>query len=234
MVISGGLASAQPSTPIPIDLPTATPTQLADTETPTRTPTSAGPALVQALTEGTNVRSGPDINNERVGQIGPTETYAVRGRRFQWLQIEFDDSPNGIGWVHQSVVTIIGDAEAIPDLSQQDVPAVDANFAAQQETLIAITSTPGAVETLNAEATANPAVTQAAQPLATGTPVVASPGFLPTFTYPPFTNTPLPIGELTEPREVAVGGSSVPPVAPILGLIGLGGLGIFVSLLRRG
>ncbi len=228
------------STPVPVILPTGTATLSPPTQTPTVTPTSQGPAVVEALTAQTNVRSQPDINSERVGQINPGQTYAVVGRYFEWYQLDYPDNPSGsnIGWIHQSVVQLIGDVNLIPNLDPNQIPTENPAVAGQQETQLAITATPGIFQTQTLQALITPTgvftvegqLPPDSQPIAGTT----DPQFLPTFTFPPFTDTPLPIADLTTPRSTAASGSAMPPIAPIAGLIGLGGLGLLVSLLRRG
>lgn len=233
-----GTAAQQPtSTPVPINLPSATPTNPPPTQTATVTPTSQGPAVVEALTPQTNVRSQPDINSERVGQISPGQTYGVIGRYFEWLQINYTDNPSGsnIGWVHESVVQIIGDAALIPNLDPNQIPTENPEILSRQETQLAITSTPGIFQTLTVQAFITPTGVFTVEGQAGTTDPLAGtlqPGFLPTFTFPPFTDTPLPIADLTVRRTVTESGG-LPPIAPIMGLIGLGGIGLLVSLLRR-
>lgn len=232
------IAQQPTSTPVPVSLPSATPTNPPPTDTPTVTPTSQGPAVVEALTAQTNVRSQPDINSERVGQISPGQTFGVIGRYFEWLQINYPDNPSGsnIGWVHQSVVQVIGDEALIPNLAADEIPTENPVVLSERETQLAITATPGIFQTLTMQAFITPTglFTVEGQPGSTdplaGTP---QPGILPTFTFPPFTDTPLPIADLTVPRTVVDSGG-LPPIAPIMGLIGLGGIGLLISLLRRG
>jgi len=69
----------QQPTAVPLQFPTPTATAGPPTETPTRTPTALGRAVVEAISVDTNVRAGPDINENRVGQIQPGTQYPVLG-----------------------------------------------------------------------------------------------------------------------------------------------------------
>lgn len=239
LIPAHAIAQQPTTTPVPVILPTGTATISPPTETPTVTPTSQGPALVEALTEQTNVRSQPDINSERVGQINPGQTYAIVGRLFEWYQIDYPDNPSGsnVGWIHESVVQVIGDAALIPNLDPNQIPTENPESASRLETQLAVTSTPGIFQTQTAIAQITPTGVftvegQSNAPIA-GTPAPGS-QLLPTFTFPPFTDTPLPIADLTTPRNAAANDGTMPPIAPIAGLIGLGGIGLLISLLRRG
>ncbi|NDJ85678.1 MAG: hypothetical protein GYB66_07315, partial [Chloroflexi bacterium] len=57
---------------------------------------------------------------------------------------------------------------------------------------------------------------------------------LPTFTFPPFTNTPIPIAELqAPPSDSSSQDSALAPAIPVLGLFALGMLGLLISVFRR-
>ena len=143
-------------TPIQLQFPTPTATAGPPTETPTRTATSAGRPFVEAIQDATNVRAGPDINEDRVGQIYPGTRYAVLGKRFEWYWIEYPESPIGSAWVHNSVVTLSGDAALIPEVELDQIPTVDRLFIDQQGTAQAVQDTPGALATLTAQALITP------------------------------------------------------------------------------
>lgn len=215
-------------TPVQLQFPTPTATAGAPTASPTRTPTSAGRPYVEALADNTNVRAGPDINENRVGQIFPGTTYPILGRRFEWYWIEFPDSPSGTAWVHQSVVRVGGDTGQIPEIDLADVPTLDPAFAAAQQTADAITATPGAAATLTAQAQITPTGIFTPGPGDAPTLVPGQP--LPTFTFPPHTVTPIPIPRTNPPPSTNTG---IAPIVPILALGALGLMGLLVSLLRR-
>jgi hypothetical protein len=215
-------------TPVQLQLPTTTATPGPPTATPTRTPTSAGRPQVEALADGTNVRAGPDISETRLGQIYPGMTFAVLGKRFQWYWIEFPDSPNGTAWVHESVVRVLGEAGLIEEIDLESIPTVDAGFLAAQQTAEAITATPGAAATLTAQAQITPTGIFTAEP---GSGPVLAPGQpLPTFTFPPFTVTPVAFPR-TNPATTA--DTALAPIVFILALGALGMVGLLVSLMRR-
>ncbi len=225
--VHGSDGERQQPTAVPLQFPTPTATAGPPTETPTRTPTALGRAVVEAITADTNVRAGPDINDNRVGQIQPGTQYPVLGRRFNWFQIEYADSPTGTAWVYADVVTLTGDAATIPELELEDIPTVDPGFLAQQQTSEAIANTPGAAATLTAQVLITPTgiftVVPEDRTLAPGER-------LPTFTYPAYTPTPVAFPR-TNPPPVQGGG--IPPLVPILALGALGLMGLLVALLRR-
>lgn len=208
--------------------PTATPPP--PTGTATRTATPPGRPLVEAISNATNVRAGPDINDERLGQIYPGTSYAVIARRFDWYQIEFPDSPNGTGWVYKDVVTLTGDPATITELEEGDVSTVDPGFISIQQTVDYITATPGALMTLTAEAMITPTGVFTADPNAAPTLEPGAP--LPTYTPPPFTNTPIVIPN-TATADTADTGMGIPPIVPILALGALGLMGLLIGFLRR-
>lgn len=220
-------------TPAPVELPSNTPTATELPPTPTRTPTSQGRAFVEAKFPDANVRSGPGTDFDRLGVIQPGEQYFVIGRRFSWLQIEYPNSPTRTAWVFQDVVNINGDVNLIPDLNQADIPTIDPFLAAEAETLIAATQTPGGLLTLTAQADVS-----APQGIFTATPeatTTLAPGErLPTFTFPPFTNTPIPVDQFQAQTSVTVGEEEpFAPAIPVLGLIGVGIFGLLVGIFRR-
>ena len=222
----GGDVRQQP-TAVPLLFPTPTDTAGPPTETPTRTPTALGRPVVEAISEDTNVRAGPDINDDRVGQIQPGTQYPVLGKRFNWYQIEYADAPSGTAWVYSEVVHLTGDPGTIPELSLEDIPTVDPGFLGQQQTAEAIANTPGAAATLTAQVLITPTGIFTAAPEER----TLAPGErLPTFTYPPYTPTPVAFPR-TNPPPVQAGG--VPPLVPILALGALGLMGLLVALLRR-
>lgn len=230
----GAAYAQQPATPIPVVPPTATPTLLPPTNPPTRTPTSQGPASVTPLEGAANVRAQPDINAERLGQIQVGQNYAVLGKYFEWYQIQFPDSPSGIGWVHQSVVQVLGDPNTIPDLTQSGLPTEDPILASRRQTLEVITITPGGVFTLTAEAQITPT---GVFTLEGGAPNPNAPQaqnlILPTFTFPPTTPTPIDLNTISRPGQTDASSGGMPPIVPIAALIGLGSLGLLITGLRR-
>ncbi|MFP4324263.1 MAG: SH3 domain-containing protein [Anaerolineales bacterium] len=234
---------AQLPTPILVVPPTVTPTALPPTPEPSATATSEGPASARALNEGTNVRASPDITAERVGQAGPNESYPIVGRYFEWYQVQFPESPSGIGWMHQSVMEILGDELRIIDLSVDDVPTVDPSITNRQGTADAITQTPGGFLTATAQFfitpegvfTAAPGIGGAgnAGPSTGGNAPAFAGGSLPTYTFVNETPTPIDLTVLTERGAAPDGTGNLPPIAPIVGLVGVGLLGLLISALRR-
>ncbi|MCB9436052.1 MAG: SH3 domain-containing protein [Anaerolineales bacterium] len=235
-VASDASAQGAPTaTPGAVILPTSTWTPEPPPPTATRTPTDIGPALIEAKSADTNVRAGPGTDTAQIGKIQPGERYIVRGRRFEWLQIDYPLTPTRVGWVYLGVVNIIGDESKIPELGVDELPTIDPAELDAQGTLIAATLTPGGILALTAQASITP------QGIFTTTPdgeqqrrTLAPGEVLPTFTFPPFTNTPIPVEQLqAAPVTVDTGNSSFVPAIPILGLASLGLLGLFVAIFRR-
>lgn len=230
------------ATPVPIDLPSPLPfvTQaVIATEAPTGTPTPPGPVLLEALTEA-NVRAQPDTGAEKLGTIRAGSTYAIIGRYFRWFQFQYDQAPDGVGWVFDELVKIIGDESTIRDLTQDALPTIDPVIVAVTGTLGVITQTPGGILTATAQAGAISLPVQS--DTTNGQPSVVPPGnpvLLPTFTFPadvPLLQQP---GALDATPTLENEGLNVtlpnriPPIAPILVLGVLGVLGLFISSYRR-
>lgn len=220
------------STPASVNLPTNTPPPSSPTDLPTATATISGPITLEARSPDTNVRAEPDITANRLGVIQPGTAYVVLSRRFEWFQIRYPANSDQFGWVHESVVTISGDVAAIPELGEDQLPTPDQTIAARQETQMAAETIPGGVLTLTAQVFVTPEGIFTADVAPTST---LAPGQrLPTFTFPPFTNTPIRIEELREsPAAVQPNSSGFPPIVPMVGLGALGLLGLLVGILRR-
>lgn len=217
-------------TPVQVVLPTSNPTEaVLVTPTPTRTPTPEGPALAEALDGPTNVRSGPDVSEERLGQIMPGEFYPIIGKTAltQWYKIQYADTPGGVAWVYGQVVNITGDIENIPEIEVSTQPTVDVNSAVATQTIEALAQTPGALETATAVAFIAGVVIEDV----TLAPSETS-GPLPTFTAPA---EPISRSTAIAPfgNQPVVTGGGLPPIIPIVALGALGVLGFFIAFLRQ-
>lgn len=227
-------ADAQPQdTPVPLDFPTFTPLPGPPTETATRTPTSEGRPYIEALTEGTNVRAGPDINDPVLGKINPGTFYTVIGQRFDWFLIEYFEVPGGTAWVYSGVVALSGDESLIEVYDSVDtLPTSDPGLAAVQGTSAALTQTPGLDLTLTQQAQITPTGVLAEgdeAPVATAT---LAPGErLPTFTPP--ANTPTPVIIPSANPSTSGQTSGIPPLLPVMALGALGLMGLLVAIMRR-
>ncbi len=239
------------STPAPVFLPTATLPPTAGLPQPTLAPTFTPQAEVavslQAREEAgsVNVRADADPEADEVGRIVYGDFYPILGRYFRWLQISFDSSPSGVGWVYDELVEIVGDEASIPDLTQITIPTVDPSINAPTQTYEALLQTPGAFETVTAGArvleapSAANSVPGSINPQDVGAnPIVE---ILPTFTYPanlvgqvPTTNPLVESTAIGTSSSVpSTNGSSVAPILPIAILISAGLLGLLVSSIRR-
>lgn len=233
------MATAQNPTTVPLLIPTLTATAaISPTPAPNFVqPTAVAPhAVVESLhgkpgsgEPGANLRAAPDLKAEILGTIVPGQFYSVIGRSDDWLEIQYDQSTNGRAWVFKGVVNITGlDPNLIPTVGSNLVPSPNLTSAGEQQTLNAITLTPGGMQTLAAQRTAATGVfvqsddagTQAAD---------QSVGPLPTFTFPAaFVEATLPPHLTTVTNQ-----NGIPPIIPILALGGVGLLGLFISALRR-
>lgn len=228
------------STPVRIQIPdqAAPAVEIVTTPTITRTPTVA--AIMLSAKEGAgdvNVRAEPDIESDRLGSIRAGEFYPVLGRYFRWIQFQYDISPTGRGWVFDELVEITGNANAIPDLSQEALPTQDPAILAATQTQQVVTLTPGGILTTTAESRILPMPGGNVQMLPTSETGIQ---VLPTFTYPPdivaAAPTEVEVMEINTtspeapPFEVP---SNVPPILPIVALGAGGLLGLVVSSLRR-
>ncbi|MCD4687139.1 MAG: hypothetical protein K8S97_14520, partial [Anaerolineae bacterium] len=146
--------------------------------------------------------------------------------RFQWYFIEYPDAPAGNAWVHESVVTLGGDVAQITEL--EAIPTTAPEAVDAQQTIDAITLTPGLALTLTEQALITPTGAYTARPGEGPTHVPGQP--LPTFTPPPATPTPIPIPRENPPLETEGG---LAPIIPILILGALGLMGLLVSIMRR-
>lgn len=222
-------AQVETPTPVQLDFPDVSPTAPQLSATPTRTPTVVANNFVEAISDDTNVRSGPDINAEPIGRIYPGTQYRVIARRFDWYQIEFRESPTGSAWVYSGVVELTGNAADIPEVELDQIPTVDPGFLAAQQTAQFVRETPGGLATLTAAVEITPTGVFTAAP---GEVATLDPSAIPpTFTQPPYTNTPIVIPRGT-PATVGTPGG-LPPIVPILALAALGLMGLLVALLRR-
>lgn len=234
------------STPVRINIPTdaAPAIEIIVTSTVTRTPTPNAILLEAKESAGeVNVRAEADIESERVGTIRTGEFYPVLGRYFRWIQFQFESSPTGRGWIFDELVNIVGDTNAIPDLSQGPLPTADPLIEAVTQTQGAITQTPGGILTLTAESRILPVPGQA-ENLATGNGDqslnVEPASVLPTFTFPPDivavapTAIDVTLAPATSPEANPLSvPNRLPPLVPIILLGGMGLLGLAVSALRR-
>jgi hypothetical protein len=201
------------------------------TPTPTMTPP---PAVMLEAIDSANVRSKPDPSDDtnRLGTIHNGDFYPVIGRYYQWLQIQYTPSPDGRAWVFSELVTVSGDINIVPDLSQQPTATTDAALAAAT----AGTPLPGgatAISTDSREIAAPDGV------IGTINPTTQVQGtVLPTYTYPPdivaLAPTDPPPTATPPPDVLPISvNDGIPPIVPIIVLGGFGLLGLIISSLRR-
>lgn len=221
-------------TPLQIQLVTETPAAAAGAEsivvTATWTPTQVGPVVLQAL-DIANVRRLPSTDETQVGVIRSGEFYNVNGRYFDWFRLEYEASPDGLGWVYGELVEISGDEASIPEVDPYGT--TDQSAPASSD----VTVLPGVIESgILATATA-----QSGQPSSSNGALatVTSGAILPTFTYPPGLIRPQPTDAAFDQQDevfaetTTIPQTDLPPIAPILILGGLGLLGLALTSVRR-
>ena len=119
-------------------------------------------------------------------------------------------------------------AVVVVELELGDIPTSDPLLSAAEDTAEAITQTPGIAFTLTAQSFITPTGVFTAASGAGPTLVPGQP--LPTYTFPPYTPTPVPIPR-ANPAPVTESG--LPPIVPIVALGALGLMGLLVAVLRR-
>lgn len=250
-------------TPIQVQILTSTPLPLPENAvqtqpSPTPSVTVSNLVFLEAFSTA-NVRADAEPDAAILGVIEAGIQYPIVGRYFQWFQFRYDKSPNGRAWVHESVVTIVGDASLITDLTENPEATTDPLVAGATQTWEAITLTPGVVltATANARVIAGPVPAVVgdnagnASSSGQGSAVDGQP--LPTFTPPSefaVNETPVSfessaLAEVTEvaalasdtslgiPLPVSPTTGDIAPIVPIAILGSLGLLGLVVSSTRR-
>ncbi|MCS7062187.1 MAG: SH3 domain-containing protein, partial [Anaerolineae bacterium] len=83
-------------------------------------PTAISPQLPQAVlkagNEFVNVRAGPALTFNKLGEVKPGQRVTVRGKTADglWWQISWPDAPNGTGWVYADYLDLAGDVNNLP------------------------------------------------------------------------------------------------------------------------
>lgn len=200
--------------------------------TPTVTPTE-DPSVTLERNPGVlawNVYNLPDIEDGTLlGSLEEGGRYPVVGRYFEWLQFQYEDT---LAWIHQTEVIVNNDGN-IPPVDPYVTPTATSPGADAELTRAAVTLTPGAFETLDAEARLITLPELATQELENA-------GVLPTFTQPAEVaprNAPAALQEAAsnafEDTISRAAAGRIPPLVPILMLAGAGLLGMLGSLWRR-
>ncbi len=120
-----------PFTPTPMILPTATKppataTPVAPTNTPVPPPTvvpptnTPVPAARFSTSQAVNVRNGPGVNYNLLGQLGTGQAFEITGKNNagDWLQFTYNGQP---AWVSASLVNVSGDTSSVK--IAQNIPA---------------------------------------------------------------------------------------------------------------
>lgn len=236
--------SATPDTVIlPSPTPIITPQSVA-TATQTFTPQAEIPIRLEVLEAygTTDVYFNANSDSEKVGTIGVGEQYIVLGRYFSWIQIEFDPSPDGTGWVFNEYVSVDGDLFTVRDFTIEQ-PTADPLVDGATQTWQAIELTPGGFLTVTANARIidAPSSNQDVELDNNNMADLPSGVVLPTFTYPPNIIAQVPteqsplIETIPPPPEnsTSSGEGGIAPIIPILVLGGLGVAGLLMSVVRR-
>jgi len=133
------VGNAPTTLPLPSNTPTPTITPLPPTFTPTPTPTdqpsptpipaTSTPAIARLTvnTPALNVRSGPGVQYNPIGQLVQNDQVEIIGQansgQGQWWQIAFTSAPGGAGWVSAdpNLVSALN-TEAIPIVAAPALP----------------------------------------------------------------------------------------------------------------
>ena len=229
----------QEATPTPgsggqVQLPTATPSPIGGpTATSTRTPTLV-PVQARVIGDPTNLRTGPGIDFDVVAELTPEERLPITGRwlGYDWLQVAWEDAPEGTAWVYLPLVVIEGDITTIPAVEPPAPPTPDPTVQAALATATVLVQTPGALETATADAFSR-------QPtrvitLTPGENAGAS-GELPTFTPPPSYAPPEQLipPQAAQTTATSERGSGPPPAVFIISLGMMGIVMLMLGLVRR-
>lgn len=127
--------------------------------------TGSGSGMSGLVIQRINIRSGTGANFESLGFLEQNDVVLVTGRDASglWLQIEFSDSPDGIGWASAEFLQVedieslpvIGDTAGTGDTETETpqstaIPAA-ADGDSQQEPLAKVVFVPGGIRTLQLE-----------------------------------------------------------------------------------
>lgn len=124
---------------------------------PTTAPAAPAGNSVKPSGDFANLRKGPSINYDTVGQLQAGQSLTVKGKNSDgtWYQVAYPGAPEGVAWVFSEVVTFSGDAGKLSVAQAPPEPT-----AAPQPT-----AAPAAVVPIQPAAPAAPAATAApAQP----------------------------------------------------------------------
>lgn len=98
---------------LPTETPTITPTTDPNvTVIPSETPTPTPPFAVYGIAQGEiNIRYEPDVSAARLGVGQAGDRFEVVGyhTQFPWVQIRYENSPEGLAWVAKDLLQIEGD-----------------------------------------------------------------------------------------------------------------------------
>jgi hypothetical protein len=103
---------------------------------PTVTSTPYGPyIIVNSDQDQINVRSGPNVANDKIGVLLSGQKAPALGRYDVWILIEYPGVPGGQGWVYGSLVSLFGGE--VPEVEPPSTPTplytmtIDPTLAAQ-------------------------------------------------------------------------------------------------------
>jgi len=229
------------ATPLSASLPQAQPQAVqqesvfvSPTAAPTETPLPGVFLEVKPDLGEADTRELPDLEDGiKLESIAAGTPYLVTGRYFRWLQFRYDKSGTGYGWVFEDLIDLSGEGST-PEIDPFALPSATPPPGGNEETRVAVTLTPGAVETLDAQAR----VIVLADMVSTEE--LENAGVLPTFTKPaelaprdaPAAQQQSETNAFEETLVRAAAGQ-IPPLVPILILAAAGMLGMIVSVWRR-
>lgn len=106
---------APPAAP-PTDTPPAREATVTPAVVPAPTAISSPQASLKAGNEFVNVRRGPGLSFDKIGELKPGQRVTVRGRSADgaWWQISLPDNPGSAGWVFAEYMDLAGDPGSLP------------------------------------------------------------------------------------------------------------------------
>jgi len=93
-----------------------------DSASPAATPLPEGPQAI--VTAQINVRLGPAQKFDALGMLNKDNKVVLTGQTISgyWYQIDYPDSPNGLGWVASKYIRVIGDIRNLPYFDNEGNP----------------------------------------------------------------------------------------------------------------
>ena len=124
-------APAAPTAPAPaVPAPTAAGAGAGQPPAPAPNAAAGGAPSMSVINDFVNVRKGPGVGYDKLGQLDKGQTAPVKGKSSDgdWLQISYPSAANGVGWVKQKdgsdiLVQANDAAKSVPVVAAPPLPA---------------------------------------------------------------------------------------------------------------